>query len=79
MDRWEQRERARLRAPGVKVVKVAGQDRYLAGSRTYERGRYFERWVSPSGHVRRICPSFAYRGLCKHAEALRMRVLRPAR
>ena len=36
MDRLEQPERARLRARGVRVVKLAGQDRYLARSRTYE-------------------------------------------
>jgi len=41
MDRLEQRERARLRARGVRVVKLAAQDRYLARSRTYEPGSYF--------------------------------------
>jgi uncharacterized Zn finger protein len=71
MDRLEQRERARLRARSVRVVKLAGQDRYLARSRTHEPGSYFELWVSPWGHVRCTCPGFTYRGLCKHAEALR--------
>ena len=74
MDRLEQRERARLRARGVRVVKLAGQDRYLARSRTYEPGSYFELWVSPWGHVRCNCPSFAYRGICKHAEALKTKM-----
>ena len=44
------------RARGVRVVKLAGQDRYLARSRTYEPGSYFELWVSPWGHVRCTCP-----------------------
>jgi hypothetical protein len=30
MDRLEQLERARARARGVRLVKLAGQDRYLA-------------------------------------------------
>jgi len=71
VDRLEQLERARARARGVRVVKLAGQDRYLARSRTYEPGSYFELWVSPWGHVRCTCPGFTYRGVCKHAEALR--------
>ncbi len=29
------------RAQGVRVVKLAGQDRYLARSRTYQAGSYF--------------------------------------
>ena len=45
MDRLEQLERARMRARGVRVVKLAGQDRYLARSRTYEPG-HFELWVN---------------------------------
>jgi hypothetical protein len=53
----------------VRVVKLAGQDRYLAGSRTYEPGSHFELWVSPWGHVRCTCPGFTYRGFYKHAEA----------
>ena len=61
-------------ARSVRVVKLAGQDRYLARSRTYEPGNYFELWVSPWGHVRCTCPGFTYRGLCKHAEALRARL-----
>jgi len=55
----------------VRVVKLGGQDRYLARGRTYEPGSYFELSVSPWGHVRCTCPGFTYRGVCKHAEALR--------
>jgi hypothetical protein len=74
MDRLEQRKRALLRARGVRVVKLAGQDRYLARSRTYEPGSYFELWVSHWGHVRCTCPGFTYRGLCEHAEALKAKL-----
>ena len=45
----EQRERARLRARGVRVVKLAGQLAILARSRTYEPGSYFELWVGLPG------------------------------
>ncbi len=76
MDRLEQLERVRARARGVRVVKLAGQDRYLARSRTYEPGSYFELWVSPWGHVRCTCPGFTYRGVCKHVEALNARLRR---
>ena len=77
MDRLEQLERARARAHGVRVVKLAGQDRYLVKSRAYEPGSYFELWVSPWGHVRCTCPGFTYRGVCKHAEALRDKLKAP--
>jgi hypothetical protein len=63
-----------VRARGIRVVKLAGQDRYLARSRNHEPGSYFELWVSPWGHVRSTCPGFTYRGICKHAEALRARL-----
>lgn len=72
MDRLEQLERVQARARSVRVVKLAGQNRYLARSRTYELGSYFELWVSPWGHVRCSCRSLTYRGVCKHAEALRI-------
>jgi hypothetical protein len=49
MDRLEQRELARLRARSVRVVKLAGQDRYLVRSRTDEPGSYLEIWVGPWG------------------------------
>ena len=78
MDRLGQLARARLRAHGVRVVKLAGQGRYLARSRTYEAGSYFELWVGPWGHVRCNCPSFTFRGICKHAEALRIKLAEPS-
>ena len=61
MDRLE---RTRATARGVRVVKLAGQDRYLARSRSYEPGSYFELWVSRWGYVRCSCPGFTYRGVC---------------
>ena len=77
MDRLQQLETARARARGVRVVKLAGQDRYLARSRTYEPGSYFELDVSPWGHARCTCPGFTYRGVCKHAEALKAKLKTP--
>jgi len=50
----------------------------VATSRTYEPGSYFEVWVSPWGHVRCSCPGFTYRGMCKHAEALKIRLQKTA-
>jgi hypothetical protein len=79
VDRLEQLERGRARARGVRVVKLASQNRYLARSRTYEPGSYFGFSVSPWGHVHCDCPGFTYRGICKHAEALREKLeARPA-
>jgi len=78
VDRLQQLERARVRARDVRVVKLAGQDRYLARSRSYEPGSYFELSVSPWGHVRCTCPGFTYRGVCKHVEALRNKLEKPA-
>ena len=66
--------RSRARARGVRGVNLAGQQRYLARSRSYEPGSYFELWVSPWGHVRCSCSGFTYRGVCRHAEALRDRL-----
>ena len=74
VNRQQQLEQARLRARGVWVVKLATHNRYLARSRTCEPGSYFELWVSPWGHVRCTCPGFTYRGICKHAEALRAKL-----
>ena len=51
MDRLEQVKRARARARGVRVVKLTGQYRYLATSRTHELGTYFELRVSAWGYV----------------------------
>jgi hypothetical protein len=62
----------------VRIVKLAGEQRYLARSRTVERGAYFELTVSPWGQVRCASPGFAYRGVCKHAAALKARLSQPA-
>src|SRR5580765_4594878 len=71
----EQRALERARAERVRIVKLAGQDRYLARSRTVEPGAYFELSVS-WGRVRCSCPGFSYRGVCKHAAALQARIER---
>ena len=46
---WCELERPRIRACGVRVAKLAGQDGHLASSRTSEPGAYFELWVSGLG------------------------------
>jgi uncharacterized Zn finger protein len=74
MDELEQRALERARAERVRVVKLAGTDRYLARSRTVEPDAYFELFASPFGHVTCTCPGFAYRGVCKHAAALTVRL-----
>ena len=71
----EQRALDRAKAERVRIVKLAGQDRYLARSRTVEPGAYFELSVS-WGRVRCSCPGFSYRGVCKHAAALQARIER---
>ncbi len=70
----EQRARARAKAERLRIVKLAGEQRYLARSRTVEPGAYFELTVSPWGHVRCSCPGFSYRSVCKHAAALHERL-----
>ena len=61
-------------AERVRIVKLAGEQRYLARSRTVEPGAYYELRVSPTGHVRCSCPGFGYRGRCAHADALSLRL-----
>ncbi len=66
----ERRALERARAERVRIVKLAGEDRYLARSRTVEPGAYYELTVSSWGSVRCTCPAFTFRGLCKHSAAL---------
>jgi uncharacterized Zn finger protein len=61
-------------AERVRLAKLAGEQRYLARSRSVEPGSYYELRVSPMGHVRCSCPGFGYRGTCAHAAALRQRL-----
>ncbi len=74
----ERRALARAKAERVRLVKLAGENRYLARSRTVEPGAYYELFVSVWGQVRCSCPGFSYRGVCKHAAALKDRLARAA-
>jgi hypothetical protein len=60
----------------VRIAKLAGEQRYLARSRSVEPGSYYELTVSPWGHIRCTCPGFSYRGRCAHADALGDRLAR---
>jgi hypothetical protein len=70
----ERRALERAKLERVRVVKLVGADRYLARSRTVEPGSYFELSVTPWGSIRCSCPGFVYRGICKHAAALRAKL-----
>lgn len=59
---------------GVLDDSTPSENLYLPRSRTYDPGGYFELLVSPWGHVRCTWPGFTHRGMCKHAEALRVRL-----
>jgi uncharacterized Zn finger protein len=72
----EHRALERARAERVRVVKLAGTNRYLARSRNVEPDAYFELSASPFGHITCNCPGFTYRHVCKHAMALRLRLAR---
>ena len=74
MEELERRALARAKAERVRIVKLAGQERYLARSRTVEPGAYYELSVSPWGRVSCSCPGFSYRSVCKHAAALKARL-----
>ena len=60
----------------VRIVKLAGEQRYLARSRTVEPGSYYELTVNAWGRIRCTCPGFGYRGRCAHATALSQRLAR---
>ena len=60
----------------VRIAKIAGEQRYLARSRSVEPGAYFELTVTPWGHIRCSCPGFSYRGRCAHISALTARLAR---
>jgi hypothetical protein len=61
-------------AERVRLVKLVGEQRYLARSRTVEPGSYYELKVSPWGRITCSCRGFTYRGRCAHAAALQLRV-----
>jgi hypothetical protein len=61
-------------AERVRIVKLVGEQRYLACSRRVEPGAYYELTVSHAGYVRCSCPGFSYRRRCAHAEALAQRI-----
>lgn len=69
----EQSALERAKAERIRIVKLAGQERYLARSRTVEPGAYYELTVA-WGQVRCSCPGFTYRAVCKHAAALKARI-----
>ena len=60
----------------VRIAKLAGQERYLARSRSVEAGSYYELTVSPWGSIRCSCPGFTYRRRCAHVKALKERLAR---
>jgi len=70
----ERRALERARTERVKVIKLVGQERYLARSRTVEPGAYYELSVSSWGRITCSCPGFAHRSICKHAAALKARL-----
>ena len=70
----EQRALDRARAERIRIVKIAGEGRYLARSRTLEPGAYFELKVFPWGRIQCSCPGFTYRSVCKHTAALKAKL-----
>ena len=61
-------------AQRVRVARLAGSNRYLARSRTFEPGSYFELFATSSGGVVCGCPGFRYHGICKHSVAVEARL-----
>jgi hypothetical protein len=72
----ERRALERAQQERIRIVKLAGKERYLARSRTVDPGAYFELAVTSWGEVRCNCPGFLYRSVCKHAAALRAQLAR---
>ena len=72
----ERRALERAQQERIRIVKLAGQERYLARSRTVDPGAYFELSVTGWGEVRCNCPGFTYRSVCKHAAALKAQMAR---
>ncbi len=78
-DEAEAKALARARAEKVRLVKLVGEERYLATSRGVEPGAYYELRVNRQQDIHCSCAGFGYRGLCKHAAALRARLERERR
>ena len=72
----ELRAQERAKTERTRIIKLVGQDLYLARSRSMERGAFFQLSVSPWGDIRCECPAFVYRGICKHAAALKAKLAR---
>ncbi len=72
----ERRALERAQKERIRIVKLAGQERYLARSRTVDPGAYFELMVTRWGEVRCNCPGFIHRSVCKHAAALKAQLAR---
>jgi hypothetical protein len=70
----ELRALERARTERIRVVKLDGEGRYLARSRTVEPGAYYELTVGARGHIRCGCRGFAFYGVCKHAAAVAVKL-----
>jgi SWIM zinc finger len=72
----ELRAQERAKAERTRIIKLVGQDLYLARSRSMEPGAFFQLSVSPWGDIRCECPAFLFRRVCKHAAALKAKLAR---
>src|SRR5687768_3435079 len=70
----EQRALERAKLERIHFLKIAGENRYLARSRTVEPGAFYELTVSSWGTVRCNCPGYAYRHVCKHSAGLKAKL-----
>ena len=70
----EERASERARTERIHIIKLAGQDKFLARSKSMEPGSYFEITITSWGTVRCSCPGFKYRAVCKHAAAVKARL-----